>query len=150
MAAGRDHFGMGEGAGPIILTGEEREAVLELALRPTFAIEPGADASADPDTEMRNAALLALADRVTAAATAGRLPPELHQDVRRLLREAIHDTRHELWREELERDRWRAGDAGYALAGVPEEEHERRFAEQIDRCARLLDALTSLALKLTP
>jgi hypothetical protein len=133
----------------IRLTDEERAAVLELALRPTYAIEPRQpDAVADARIAQRNAALMARAARITEAGSAGLLPAELHAEVAELLREAVHDTRHELWREEHGLERWRAGDADHRLAGVPEEEHERCYAEQIDRCQRMLDALMSLAGKI--
>jgi hypothetical protein len=138
-----DSPGVGEKYGEISLTGAERAAVFELGQRPTFAICPGAEGP-------QVAELTALADRITAAAGSGRLPPELHPDVRELLREAIHETRHELWHERRGLERWHSGDVSAALAGVPEEEHEHRYVEQIDRCAQLLAALTSLALKLWP
>ena len=134
---------MGEKYGEIPLTGAECAAVLELGQRPTFAICPGADGA-------QVAELTALAERITAAGASGRLPPELHPDVRKLLREAIHETRHELWHERRGRERWRAGDASSGLAGVSDEEHEQRYAEQINRCAQLLAALTTLAVKLAP
>lgn len=125
--------------------------MLELGLRPTYAIEPRlSDAQTDAQTALRNAALMARAVRITEAGSAGLLPADLHADVAELLREAVHDTRHELWREEHGLERWRAGDAEYRLAGVPEDEHERCYAEQIDRCQRMLDALTSLSRKLHP
>jgi len=141
---------MGETSRAITLTEAERAAVIELGLRPTYSIDPGTDRLEDPEATLRNAELMIRAAKITAAGAAGRIPPELHAEVRELLREAIHETRHELWRERRGLDRWRAGDQACALAGVPEEDHERCYAEQIDRCARLLEAMTSLALKLTP
>jgi hypothetical protein len=129
---------------PIALTDDECAAVLEVGLRPTYSIEPGVDHSGDAD----NATLLARAARITRAGHAGLLPPELHAEVAELLREAIHDTRHELWREQRGRDLWRAGDQAYTLSGVRDEDHERRYAEQIALCACLFGAFTSLALKL--
>jgi len=136
--------GMERSDSPIALTHEECAAVLEVGLGPTYSIEPGVDHQGDAG----NATLLASAARITRAGHAGVLPPELHAEVAELLREAIHDTRHDLWRERRGRDRWRAGDQAYALSGVQDEDHERRYAEQIDLCARLSGAFTSLALKL--
>ena len=69
-------------------------------------------------------------------------------EVAGILREAIHDIRHELWWERRSRDLWRDGAEAYTLPGVPDEDHERRYAEQIDLCALLFGVFTSLALKL--
>jgi len=129
---------------PIALTDEERAAVLEIGLRPTYWIEPGVDHPGHMD----NAALLASAARITRAGQDGLLPPELQPEVAKLLREAIHETRHELWSEQRSRDRWRIGEQECTLPGVAAEDHERCYAEQIDLCARLFGAFTSLALKL--
>ena len=140
---------MEQAGGAITLTDGERAAVLELGLLPTYGIEPlPPEGTADAEIVLRNAELLARAARITAAGSAGVLPAELHAEVAELLREAVHDTRHELWREQHGLERWRAGDEAHRLAGIPPEDHELRYAEQIARCQELLDALMSLAVKL--
>ena len=65
----------------IVLTEHESVAVIELGLRPTYALDCRQDVEGDVDLMLANAAAWMRAAEITSAGRAGRIPPELRADI---------------------------------------------------------------------
>jgi hypothetical protein len=138
-SAGVDHAGLP-------LTDDERAAVVELALRPTYGLHYAPQL--DVDAMLANAGAWMQAAEITSAGNAGWIPRALRREITQLLVEAAPESLLDLESTIRSRDRWRAGDADQGFPEVGPEETEAVYAELIDNEQRHADALRSIAAKL--
>lgn len=132
----------------IKLSDAERSAVMELGLRPTYAIVPCDNPEGNVALMLENAVLWLRAADITGAGVSGRLPDTLWSEVAALLDEAIPEAIRDLWNTIHARDGWFDGVAGHGFPGLGRDDTEARYGEYIDGARELLSALQSLDAKL--
>jgi len=130
----------------IRLTDDERDAVRELGLRPTYGLRYAPQL--DVEAMLANATAWMQAAEITSAANAGWIPPTLQREIAGLLNEAAPESMLDLESTIHSRDRWRAGDAGQGFPGLGPGETEALYAELIENEQHNADALRSIAAKL--
>jgi hypothetical protein len=132
----------------IALTEVERDAVVELGVRPTFSLDCGAAFEGDVELMLANAALWTQAAGITSAGRTGLITDELRAQINALLDEAIPEALADLEQATRHRELWRAGSSEHGFPQLGEEATEARYAEEIERDRRVLHGLQSLAAKL--
>ena len=130
---------------PIVLTDDERTALIDLGLRPTYGLHYAPDL--DVASMLENATSWMQAAEITSAANAGLISATLRAEVTALLDEAIPEASLDLESTIGDRDNWRAGDAGRGFAESGPEETEALYADLIERDRRNLRALRSISAK---
>jgi len=132
----------------VTLTGVERDAVFELGIRPTFALDCGVAFEGDVELMLANAALWKQAATITSAGRTGVISSEVRDQIIGLLDEAIPEALADLDETTRNREMWRAGASEHGFPGLDADETEVRFAEEIDRDRRVFRGLESLSVKL--
>ena len=132
----------------IPLTDDERDAVRELGLRPTYGLRYAPEL--DVESMLANATAWMQAAEITSAANAGWIPPSLRREIGELVDEAAPESVLDLETTIHSRDRWRAGDAGQGFPELGPWEIEALYAELIDNEQHNADALRSISAKLEP
>ena len=132
----------------ILLTDDERDAVRELGLRPTYGLRYAPEL--DVGAMLANATAWMQAAEITSAANAGWIPPTLRCEIADLLNEAAPESMLDLESTIRSRNRWRAGDAGQGFPQLGREETEELYAELIENERHHADALRSISAKLDP
>ena len=138
--AQRDHL--------IALTGVERDAVFELGVRPTYALDCGVAFEGDVELMLANAALWTQAAKITDAGRTGVITPEVRAQIISLLDAAIPEALADLEQTTRRRDLWRAGAGEHGFHGLGPDETEARYAEELERDRRLYHGLRSLSAKI--
>ena len=128
------------------LTDDERDAVRELGLRPTFGLHYAPQL--EVDMMLANATAWMQAAEITSAANAGWIPPALEREIKVLLVEAMPESALDLESTITSRDRWRAGDEGQGFPELGPRDTERVYDELIGNEQRHLDALRSISARL--
>ena len=132
----------------IELTAVERDAVVELGVRPTYSLDCGVDFEGDVELMLANAELWIEAAKVTSAGRTGVITAEVRAQILALLDEAIPEALADLEQATRSRELWRAGSAAHGFPGLGAEGTEARYAEEIDRDRRTVQGLRSLSAKL--
>jgi hypothetical protein len=128
----------------ILLTYLERAALVELGLRPTFALRQHSGAHVSTDFVRESAAVWSHAAEITMAGQTGLMPLELGPEVAALMAEAIPEAVGDLRLTREHRALWRGGVAAHGIPGLGRAATEGCFADSIDRDTRLLEGLRSL------
>ncbi len=132
----------------IVLTDQEREAVIELGLRPTYALESSHQRENDVQMMLSNASAWMRAAEITSAGRAGRIPHELRGEIAGLLDEAIPEAQQDLESTTRNFQHWRAGDVRHGFPQLAAPQTEALYREYIAHDRHMLHALSSVAAKL--
>jgi hypothetical protein len=132
----------------IKLTADERTAVVELGLRPTYELQYPPDLNVE--TMLGNALSWMQAAEITSAGNAGIIPPTLRAEIAALLDTAIPEATLDLERTTSDRDKWRAGDPSRGFVDLGGQETESLYTDMIERDRRILQALKSVSAKVDP